>query len=177
MKIVAQKIVHKFDAGAVRLNLKDEEEVSAVYQQMMREIAGRFPHVELEGVLVQGMAKPGKEVILGMKRDPHFGPILMFGLGGIYVEALKDVTFRLAPIREFGAKRMIESIRAYPVLKGIRGERPSDLQAIMECLERLSQLACERREISEIDINPMVVHPKGQGASIVDARVILQEGG
>ncbi len=97
----------------------------------------------------------------------------MFGLGGIYVEALKDVTFRLAPVRELGAQHMVESIRTFSILKGMRGQEPSDLKAIRECLERLSQLSCAHPEISEIDINPIIVYPEGQGAAVADGRIIL----
>jgi sulfhydrogenase subunit beta (sulfur reductase) len=124
-----------------------------------------------QGVLVQEMAPPGKEVILGMKRDPHFGPIIMFGIGGVYVEALHDVTFRLAPIRELSARDMIRSIRAIGLLEGIRGEPASDTEAIAECLMRLSQMVMEHPEIAEMDINPLVVYPKG--AKIIDARIIF----
>lgn len=174
MKIVSPQIVHKFDVGGVRLRIKNESEAGAVYQEMMQRATERgSERVEVEGVFIQAMSKPGREVILGMNRDAHFGPILMFGLGGIYVEALKDVTFRLAPIREFGARRMIESIRAYPLLKGIRGENPSDFEAIMDSLERLSQLSCDHPEIQEIDINPLIVHSQGEGASVVDARIVI----
>jgi acetyltransferase len=119
------------------------------------------------------MAEKGREVILGMNRDPRFGPVIMFGFGGIYVEAFKDVTFRLAPIRELGARYMIESIRAYPLLKGIRGEGPVDFDALVECLQRLSQLACEHSEIREIDINPLVVYSEKQGARVLDARIVI----
>jgi acetate---CoA ligase (ADP-forming) len=174
MKIVSPQIIHKFDVGGVRLRIQNEPEVEAVYQEMMRKTAERrSERVEVEGVFIQAMSRPGREVILGMNRDAHFGPILMFGLGGIYVEALKDVTFRLAPIREFGARRMIQSIRAYPLLKGLRGEKPSDFEAIMDSLERLSQLACDHPEIQEIDMNPLIVHSQGEGASVVDARIIV----
>lgn len=173
MKIVSPEINHKSEAGGVSIDLKTKKEVRKAYEQMMNQIGREFNRVEIEGVLIQAMAQKGLDVILGMKRDPYFGPILMFGLGGIYVEVLKDVTFRLAPIRELGAKRMIESIRAYPILEGIRGQQPSDLNIIIECLERLSQLACEHPEISEIDINPLTVYPEKQGAVVVDARIIL----
>ncbi len=173
LKIVSPEIIHKFDVGGVSLGIADEEALRAAYRKMMRSIAGQSGHYRIDGIFVQAMAARGWEVILGMKRDPHFGPILMFGLGGIYVEALKDVTFRLAPVREFGARRMIESIKAYALLKGVRGQKPSDITAILEALERLSQLACDFPAISEIDINPLMVYGESQGAALADARIIL----
>jgi len=119
------------------------------------------------------MAPKGREVILGMNRDKHFGPVMMFGLGGIYVEALKDVSFRLAPVTPLGARHMIEQIRTFTILKGIRGEKPADLDVITDCLLRLSQLSCEQPDIQEIDINPLLVFPEKQGALALDARIIL----
>ncbi len=175
MKIISRDIIHKMDVGGVKLHLQNEKEAESAYEEMMRSVQSKMPKAKVEGVFIQAMAKPGREVILGMKRDPKFGPILMFGLGGIYVEALKDVTFRLAPIREFGAQRMIESIRAYKLLSGIRGEKPSDVDAIMESLERLSQLVCDHPEIDEIDINPLMAYPQGEGAAVVDARIVLHQ--
>jgi acetyltransferase len=129
--------------------------------------------VEIWGVLVQKMLPKGKEIILGMTRDPRFGPLLMFGLGGIYTEALRDVAFRLAPIRENVAGEMVRDIRSYRLLEGVRGERPSDTAAAAECLLRLSQLVTSHPRIKELDINPLIVYPRGQGAIVADARVIL----
>jgi acetyltransferase len=171
LKVVSQQVIHKIDVGGVRLNLASEQEVAEAYDQMTQKIAATG--AKIEGVLVQAMAKKGREVILGMNRDPQFGPVIMFGLGGIYVEAIKDVSFRLAPIRELSARHMIEQIRTYSILKGIRGEKPADLDAIVECLLRLSQLACDQTDIREMDINPLLVFSEGQGASALDARIIL----
>jgi len=140
----------------------------------MTDIARRQPAAAVEGVIVQKMM-PGVETILGINRDPQFGPILMFGLGGIYVEVFKDVTFRLAPIRELGAQRMVESIKAGQILRGVRGRPPADLDALLECIERLSQLAVDIPQIAELDINPLMVLPAGQGAAVVDARLRLLE--
>ena len=120
------------------------------------------------------MAEKGREVILGLKRDAQFGPILMFGLGGTYVEILKDVTFRIAPIRELGAYNMIHAIKTYKILEGVRGEKPADLAKMEECLERLSQLAVECPEIMELDINPLLVYEKGKGCAVLDARILLE---
>jgi acyl-CoA synthetase (NDP forming) len=112
-------------------------------------------------------------MIIGMKRDPQFGPLLMFGLGGIYVEIIKDVSFRLAPLKELGALHMIESTKADKLLLGVRGEKPSDIQSIVECLERMSQLVIDFAEIQEIDINPLLVFEHGKGSKAVDARMVI----
>ncbi len=130
-----------------------------------------LPDAAVSDVIVQAMAQRGREVILGLNRDPQFGPVVMFGLGGIYVEVLKDVTFRLAPIREFGVRRMVEETRTSAILKGVRGEPPSDVEALIGCLQRLSQLAVECPQIAELDINPLFVYPQGQGAAVADVRV------
>jgi acyl-CoA synthetase (NDP forming) len=121
------------------------------------------------------MVRGGKETILGMKRDPQFGGLLMFGLGGIYVEVFRDVTFRIAPIRELSAKHMIEGIKGIKLLRGFRGEPPSDIDAIATSLRRLSQLVIDFPEIGEMDINPLIVLPSGSGARVVDARILLAD--
>lgn len=173
LKVISQDVIHKFDFGGVKLNLKSEAEVKDAYGDMMKSILSKLPNAKIDGVFVQQMAPKGREVILGMNRDPHFGPILMFGLGGIYVEALKDVTFRVAPIRQTGARHMIEGIRAYPILKGVRGEAPADMDMMIECLTRLSQLSMEQPLIDEVDLNPLLVYNQGEGAKVIDARIIL----
>lgn len=124
-------------------------------------------------MILEEMVPQGKEIILGMNRDLQFGPILMFGLGGIYVEALEDVTFRLAPIRELTARVMINKTKTHKILEGFRGGPVYDLQAIEDCLKRLSQLVTDFEIIKELDINPLIVHEKGKGCRIVDARIIL----
>jgi len=174
MKVLSPQIVHKVDIGGVRLHLTAPSEVRAAYDEMMAEIARRQPGAAVDGVIVQKMAS-GVETILGVNHDPQFGPIIMFGLGGIYVEVFKDVTFRLAPIRELSARRMVESIKAGQILRGVRGQPPADLDALVECIERLSQLAAEIPEIAELDINPLMVLPAGNGAAVVDARLRLLE--
>jgi acetyltransferase len=172
MKIVSPQVLHKVDVGGVKLNLQSEVEVQAAYRGLMQQVrAALGADVVIWGALVQEMVKGGKETILGMKRDPHFGPLLMFGLGGIYVEVFKDVTFRIAPIRQLSARRMIEQVKGSRILKGFRGEPPSDTKAIEECLERLSQLVMDFPEIEEMDINPLIVLPKG--ARVVDARILI----
>jgi acetyltransferase len=134
------------------------------------------PDTEIWGAIVQKMLPKGKEIILGMTRDPRFGPLLMFGLGGIYTEALRDVSFRLAPVRAEVPREMIQSIRAYRLLEGVRGEKPSDVDAVAECLLRLSQLVTEHPQVKELDINPLMVYARGAGAVVADARIILTEG-
>lgn len=175
LKIVSPDIVHKVDVGGVRLNLESETEVRDAYAELLQQVTSAKNDVEIWGVLVQEMVRGGKETILGMKRDPHFGALLMFGLGGIYVEVLKDVTFRIAPIRELGAKNMIENIKGIKLLMGYRGEPASDLDAIAESLLRLSQLVTDFPEIEEMDINPLIVLPAGSGARVVDARILIAD--
>jgi len=173
LKIVSPDIAHKVDVGGVKLDIHSDAELRENYRQMLADVQKAKPDARIFGVFVQEFIKGGKETILGLKRDPLFGPLLMFGLGGIYVEALRDVTFRIAPIRELGVQRMIRQIRGFKILEGFRGEPPSDIEAIAECLARLSQLATQLEEIVELDINPLVVFEKGRGARVVDARIVV----
>ncbi|MHC4800270.1 MAG: acetate--CoA ligase family protein, partial [Planctomycetota bacterium] len=173
-KIVSPSILHKVDVGGVKINIKNETDLKKDYDDLLADVKSAMPDAEIWGVFIQKMAKGGKETIIGMNKDPHFGSLIMFGLGGVYVEALKDVTFRIAPIRELSAKRMINEIRGYRLFKGFRGEKPSDIDAIADCLERLSQLVTDFEEIDELDINPLLVYEDGQGASVVDARILIQ---
>jgi acetyl coenzyme A synthetase (ADP forming)-like protein len=173
MKISSPDVLHKFDYGGVKLNLKNRSEVRKAYHEILKNILRRKPDASIRGVLVEEMALQGKEIILGMNRDPQFGPLLMFGMGGIYVEALEDVTFRLAPIRELTAKMMITKTKTYKILEGFRGEPAYDVDAIAECLKKLSQLVTDFEDIKELDLNPLIVYEKGKGCSIVDARIIL----
>ncbi|HOB75707.1 MAG TPA: acetate--CoA ligase family protein [Phycisphaerae bacterium] len=176
MKISGPKILHKTDVGGVKLNLRDEASVRAAFDGMIASVKDKMgDDVEIWGVLIQKMLPPGKETILGMSRDERFGPLIMFGLGGIYTEALKDVSFRLAPIRENSAYVMVRSIRSYKLLEGVRGEPPSDVPAIADALCRLSQLVTEHPRIKELDINPLIVYPQGKGVVVADARIILSE--
>jgi acyl-CoA synthetase (NDP forming) len=140
----------------------------------MREaVLKRVSAADVAGYLVRRMIPAGKEVILGISRDPVFGHVIMCGLGGLYVEALKDVTFRITPISEATATRMINGLRTASVLKGLRGEPPSDIPAIEDALKRLSQLACDFPRIAELDINPLIVHPAGEGCHVADVRIRL----
>jgi acetate---CoA ligase (ADP-forming) len=176
MKICGPKILHKTDVGGVKLNLRNEAEVRAAYEAMIASVQAKLgKDIEIWGVLIQKMLPKGKETILGMTRDERFGALIMFGLGGIYTEALHDVSFRSAPIRENSASVMIRSIRSFKLLEGVRGEAPSDLTATGNALLRLSQLVTDHPQIKELDINPLIVYPQGEGAIAADARIILSE--
>ncbi|MBI4665005.1 MAG: acetate--CoA ligase family protein [Nitrospinae bacterium] len=173
MKIASPDIIHKSDFGGVRLGLINAEAVTDAFDLMMARIKRRSPDVQLEGVYVEKMATRGREVIVGMTRDPQFGPMLMFGLGGIFVEVMKDVTFYLAPITAEDAMQMLKSTRSYALLKGARGQRPVDLNAIAQGLQRISQLATDFPQIAELDINPFIVGEVGAEPTVADARITL----
>jgi acetyltransferase len=173
LKIVSPDILHKTDVGGVRLNLPDGDAVARGFQAIDASVRRFFPTAAIQGIAVQEMVVGGKEVILGMTRDPQFGPLLMFGLGGIYVEILKDVAFRVAPIGPDEAEAMIREIRSFPLLRGVRGEKASDLAAIVNALCRMSQLCVDFPEILELDVNPLLVKPAGEGAVAIDARLAL----
>jgi len=171
LKIVSPDIIHKSDVGGVMLNLQSAKEVGKAYDRMIENVKKQKPEAKILGVSVQEMAPPSTEVIVGAIKDPQFGPTLMFGLGGIFVEVLKDVTFRVAPITEEDAKEMIREIKAYPILEGFRGAPPADIEAIVQILVNTSRLMMENPEISELDLNPIIVYE--DGAKTVDARIIL----
>jgi acetyltransferase len=173
IKIASPDLLHKTDVGGVVLNLKDEKQLGDAVDAMLGRIRAAQPDARIWGVTVQKMIPKGKEIILGATRDPLFGPLLMFGLGGIYTEAFKDVAFRVAPLPEATALEMMASIRSAKLLAGFRGEAPSDTAAAAECLLRLSQLVVEFPEIRELDVNPLVVYEQGKGALAVDCRIIL----
>ena len=174
LRIVSPKIVHKIEVKGVMLDLHDAGQVRAAWQTMRDNVLRHVSETDIAGILVRPMIPAGKEVILGIHRDPIFGHLLMFGLGGIYVEAFKDVTFRVVPIRESAAGKMVRELRTSSVLQGVRGEPPSDLPAIEETLRRLSQLAADFPRIAELDINPLIVHPAGQGCHVADVRIRLE---
>jgi len=172
MKIVSPDVVHKTDIGAVKLDLNSEKDVGEAFEEILKNVKTNSPGARIEGVLLQNYVTGGTETIIGIHRDPKFGPLLMFGLGGVYVEAYRDVSFRLAPIRELGARNMIQQIRGGKILEGFRGQPPRDMEAIAECIERLSQLAMDLEEVQELDVNPLLAFEKGCKA--VDARVIIR---
>ena len=173
MKISSKDVIHKSDSGGVRVGLKNDAEVKDAFNLILSNVKDRHPNADIKGILVQEMITKSRETILGSKQDKLFGPLLMFGLGGIYVEILKDVNFRLAPISEPEAKDMVNSIKTIDLLKGARGERPSDLSSIVDCLLRLSQLVVDFPEIEEFDINPLLVLEEGKGSRVVDVRIGL----
>jgi len=174
IKIVSPDIIHKTDFGGVRINITSDEQLQECYTEMLKTIKSKKPDAEIWGVMVQKMAPAGGlETILGMKRDPHFGPLLMFGLGGILVEVLKDVVFRVAPVNDLSAESMITGIRAYRLLEPFRGKPARDKQKIKESIQRLSQLVTDFPEFDEIDINPLFVYEEGKGALVIDARMLL----
>lgn len=171
MKIVSSDIIHKTDAGGVKLNIKDEMEARLAYQEIISKAKKYNKNAKISGAIVDSMIPEGTEIIIGMMKDPHFGPVIMFGLGGIFVEVLKDISFRVLPIEARDAEEMISEIKGYKILKGIRGEAPKDIQAIKDLLLKISQLTLENPEISEIDLNPVFLF--GKGLQVVDARMIL----
>lgn len=175
MKIASPDIIHKSDAGGVKVNLTNEQEVKNAYNSIMSSAKNYKSDAKILGVLVQELVRGGKETIIGAKQDPKFGPLLMFGMGGIYVEVLKDVVFRLAPINEYETRDMIDSIKTSKLLRGVRGEKPSDVNALVDCLLRLSQIVTDFPEITEFDMNPLLVLEDGKGCRAVDVRIGLAD--
>ncbi len=173
LKIVSPDILHKWDLGGVILNLKNAPEVKNAYSKILENAKRHKPDAKIVGVLVQEMAPSSTEVIVGSIKDAQFGPALMFGLGGVFVEVLKDVTFRIAPITEADAREMITEVKGYPILKGYRGQPPADIDAIVKILMNTSRLIIDHAEIKELDLNPIMVYDKG--AKTVDARIILEK--
>ncbi len=175
LKIWSPDILHKSDVSGVKLGLKNAAEVMDAFDLMMYRIPKQVPNANILGVLVQEMCRVGKEVILGMHRDPHFGPLMMFGMGGTMVEVLKDVSFYLAPLTAEEAKQMLIDTKTYKILKGVRGEEGVDIDAVAEGLQRLSQLVTEFPQIQEMDINPYIVGPAGTTSIAVDARISVEK--
>jgi acetyltransferase len=175
MKVMSADVVHKFDAGGVILNVRGGADAKATYEKIHTNVKKAVPTAKIEGILIEEMARKGVEVILGASRDARFGPLMMFGLGGTMVEVLKDVSFRLAPMWQISAENMVRQIRSFKVLDGFRGTAPSDINSIVDTLLRLSAMVCNHPEISELDINPLIVHTKGEGCSVADSRVMLRK--
>jgi acyl-CoA synthetase (NDP forming) len=175
LKISSPHIVHKTDVGGVELNLRNSQEVKDAFRRIIENVKQKSKNgnMKINRVIIQEFITSGKETIIGMKRDAQFGPLLMFGLGGIYVQVFKDVSFRLAPINELSARHMIESTKASKLLYGVRGEKPSDIESIIESLQRLSQLVMDFPEIQEIDINPLLVFEQGKGCKAIDIRIVI----
>ncbi|RPI88166.1 MAG: CoA-binding protein [Chloroflexi bacterium] len=174
MKIASPDILHKTDIGGVKLNLTSASEVRDAFDLIMYRAIRHMPDANIWGCQIQQMVKGGRETIIGVNRDPQFGPLLMFGLGGVYVEAFKDVTFRVAPIDRREASEMVTEIRSYALLRGVRGEPAADIEGIIDTLLRISQLVTDFPEIVELDINPLLVFPSGKGVLGLDMRLGLQ---
>ncbi|MGD0204707.1 MAG: acetate--CoA ligase family protein [Candidatus Bathyarchaeia archaeon] len=172
LKIVSPDIIHKSDAGGVMVNLKNPAEVSGAYKKILENVKKYDANAKIVGILVQEMAPQSTEVIVGAIKDPQFGQTLMFGLGGIFVEVLKDVSFRIAPITPDDAEEMITELKAYPLLKGYRNTPPADIDALISILCNTSRLVMDHPEIKELDLNPVMAYQKG--AETVDARIILE---
>ena len=174
VKIVAEQISHKSDVGGVQLNLRNGPAVAAACEDMLRRIQKAYPQAKIDGVLVQPMITGGRELILGGRQDPQFGPVVLVGLGGIFVEVFEEVMVRVAPISLDTAREMIDGLRGAAILKGARGHKPADIEALAQTLLRLSQLLVDFPEIKEIDINPLRLFPESEGCTALDARIILQ---
>jgi acetate---CoA ligase (ADP-forming) len=174
-KIVSPQILHKSDLGGIALNLGSGNELRIAIDSMRDRIRNTAPEADIKGFLVQKMAPKGMEVIVGMRRDPSFGPLMMFGLGGVYVELFKDVGFGVAPMTVDQARSMISSTKAGQLLQGYRGGPRYDIEAVVDVIGRLSQLALDHPSIAEVEVNPLLVLPEGHGAVVLDARMILSD--
>lgn len=173
LKVVSPDIVHKSDVGGVVLDADTPEKVVDGYNRILRSVAVRSPGARIHGVLVQEMVPRGLEVIVGGTRDPYFGPVVLFGVGGVFVEALKDVSVRVAPLTPVDAEDMIREIKGYALFENFRGQGPRDKAAVADILLRVSRLLLENPEIAEVDLNPVIVFEEGLGAKVADARFII----
>ena len=173
LKIASPQIIHKSDAGGVKVNLQNAKDVENAFDTIIKNAKKYNKKADIKGVLVVEMVKGGKEMIIGSKLEPGLGPVVMLGMGGIYVEVLKDVTFKLAPMTNIEADDMISSIKTKKILDGVRGEKPSDIKKLSECIQRLSQLVSDFNEIKELDMNPVLVMEKNKGCKVLDVRIGL----
>jgi len=171
LKVISPDVVHKTDSGGVRLGLANATQVGRAYSEIVSSIRQAYPEARVQGVSVQRMAPQGVEVIVGMSKDPQFGPVLMFGLGGILVEVLKDVSFRIVPVTKSDAGEMIREIKGYPILEGYRGQKPASIRALEELIVKVSEFVEKNPQIEELDLNPVFAYP--DRAVAVDARIIL----
>jgi acyl-CoA synthetase (NDP forming) len=172
LKIVSPDIIHKSDIGGVKLGLANATQVGKAYTEIMAAAKKANKKADIQGISVQKMARPGVEVIMGMSKDAQFGPVLMFGLGGVFVEVLKDVAFRIVPLNRRDASQMIREIKGYPLLEGYRGQEPANITALEDLLLKLSDFVDKNPKIKEMDLNPIFAYK--DGALAVDARVILE---
>jgi len=173
LKIVSPDILHKTDIGGVVLNLDSADAVRSAFEGIISRVRRFMTDAQIYGVMVYKMVPEGKEMIIGMSRDVQFGPLIMFGLGGIYVNLLRDVSFRIPPLSERDVNEMVEETKAYTLLKGIRGEHPSDVDAVVETILRVGQLAMDFPQIVEMDMNPVIVYEEGNGCIALDVKIIL----
>jgi len=173
LKVSSPDVVHKSDAGGVKLGLANAAQVGRAYTDIVSSIKGKYPRAQIEGVSVQKMAPPGVEVIVGMSKDAQFGPVLMFGLGGVLVEVLKDVSFRIVPLARRDASEMIKEIKGYPILQGYRGKEPANITALEELIVKVSEFVEQNPQIKELDLNPVFAYK--DKAVAVDARIVLEE--
>lgn len=173
LKVASPDVVHKSDAGGVKLGLKTSKQVGKAYDDILKAIKKQYPEARIQGVAVQKMARPGVEVIIGVSKDAQFGPVIMFGLGGILVEILKDVSFRIVPLTQRDAREMIREIKGYPLLEGYRGQEPVDVANLEELVLKVSNFVEQNPEVEELDLNPIFAY--SDGAVAVDARIILGE--
>jgi acetyltransferase len=176
LKIDSPDILHKSEANAIRLGIRSREEIFKAYEEIIENSQKYNPNARINGVLVQEMIQDGSEVMIGMSQDPQFGPIIAFGLGGIFVEVLKDISLRATPLSQSDAEQMVQEIKGYPILQGIRGKKPADVETIVDVLQKISRLAEDWKDtISEIDINPLIVFDAGHGVKAADALVVLKK--
>ncbi|MCK5619181.1 MAG: acetate--CoA ligase family protein, partial [Candidatus Krumholzibacteria bacterium] len=171
LKVEGESIVHKSDIGGVEIDIEDEEDLLEARQRMEANVGSAGLFQQVTGYFVQEMARSGKEVILGVKQDHKFGPVLMFGMGGKYVEIIRDIAFRVMPVTDLDARQMIQEIKSYPLLEGVRGEVRVDIEFIVELIQRLAQLVGDSELIAELDMNPVIVHPERGDCRVVDARI------
>jgi acyl-CoA synthetase (NDP forming) len=173
MKVSSDEITHKIDVQGVVLGIRNATEAGEAYDAILSSVRHARPDATVRGVLVQRMADPGVEVILGVKRDPSFGGVVMFGLGGTFVEIFKDVSFRVAPFGPRTAAELVEGIKAHPILAGARGKARRDTASVRDCVLRLSALAEACPDIQELDINPLIVGEEGKGSAVADVRILV----
>lgn len=171
LKIVSPDVAHKSDVGGVKLGLASADDVATAFEEIVSAVKKAQPNARIEGVAVQKMAPAGTEVIVGMSKDPQFGPVMMFGLGGIFVEVLKDVAFRIVPLEPKDASQMIREIKGFPVLEGVRGQPPADIEALEKLILQVSDFIEGHPEIEELDLNPVFAY--ADGALAVDARIVI----
>jgi acyl-CoA synthetase (NDP forming) len=174
LKIASPEVTHKSDSGGVKLSLSNAAEVKKAYDEILKKVKKQYPRAAVYGVSVQKMARPGTEVIIGTSKDPQFGPVIMFGLGGIFVEILKDVSFRVIPVEARDAQEMIQEIKGYPLLKGYRGKEAASITALVEIILKISKFIEQNSQVKELELNPIFAYR--DKAVAVDARIILEKG-